>query len=996
MYILGKILGNKYLVNALGALLFFISLAVIISIWGQTYLPNQGAILCVSLIGLVFGVWVFFTQQPSLPEIMDNKDIVNYLGAVIFVICLALMVGNSNHGAIIWLSILGMVLGGWMFRSPRPHQATSELIIATPTRTFELEPTDEHPSAKQFTLILGQPETWESNKARILVDGLLNLSRGSAIDFRFLATEAELFIAIRYATGYPTLEAVHATVQSTYPDMEVRVGSIGLKPVCPVTFGCHVFSRNLEYPFFETSTHTNFSDDPLALLTLAMDRVQAGEVLCFGITVRDTITFTEEQRQDLLTISKWDMGERPRRTYRKSFVQQAVDTYYETTRLQHTQVSVYKAGDERRFEQKLSQPNYLVNIWLYIETPDPKRLQWFDTLVSQVKGLATSHPLIVEGTAEKQLVTTEEEWQQAYPPLLINQWETPQFNRHLFAVTLDELSALWHIPHDTFRAKNLQWKVNAPLPDELKGIEGVLVGHSGRDEVRLPTSLKFKTEHMAVIGRTGMGKSSLFHTQIHDDIEHSRGVIVIDPKGNLVRDILRYSVPPEREDDVIVLDIYQKIGDHRYPPPLNPLSGNPDDLTAILDQLFKKSWSDTRASDWVSLALHTLKFFDGATIRDITRVIKDKEFRDKLVRKGATSTNADVKLAIAGLRNAWQSYDDTVEKQSSIDAINRRLDTFTTDGQLLALTCNPQPLKLAEWLEDNKIILIALGHDFEGKKGYAKPLKKQELQILGTSLVSQIFHLAMAGRIPIQNRPYTLYIDEAHLFKTAPLDEMLALVRGRGLGMVLSTQSLNLLVEGMQDAFDDNVGTLVSFQVSSVNANQLTPYMSPPFAPEDLSKLNRYQCAVYLKDENGTQYPAFQLTTKPPPGFEQELVVGVDGDENAVAKLKNEQIQRQNHAIKTEFRIRQKSVDHMELKTYSEVADLIIGEYDEDDISEFTIKDYDEDDEVFIFPDEDEPKKRRGRQRRCRRAGRRNIRVTKLVAITKQTYMDKKNPTHAM
>ena len=43
------------------------------------------------------------------------------------------------------------------------------------------------------------------------------------------------------------------------------------------------------------------------------------------------------------------------------------------------------------------------------------------------------------------------------------------------------------------------------------------------------------------------------------DIHAGRGVCVIDPKGDLVRDILQHSIPPGREDDVVVLDISTEV-----------------------------------------------------------------------------------------------------------------------------------------------------------------------------------------------------------------------------------------------------------------------------------------------------------------------------------------------------------------------------------------------------------------------------------------------------
>ena len=67
--------------------------------------------------------------------------------------------------------------------------------------------------------------------------------------------------------------------------------------------------------------------------------------------------------------------------------------------------------------------------------------------------------------------------------------------------------------------------------------------------MRLQDSL----QHLHVLGPTGTGKSTLLLNLIVQDIAAGRGVVVIDPKGDLVEEVLR-RVPEERADDVVVLD----------------------------------------------------------------------------------------------------------------------------------------------------------------------------------------------------------------------------------------------------------------------------------------------------------------------------------------------------------------------------------------------------------------------------------------------------------
>lgn len=509
------------------------------------------------------------------------------------------------------------------------------------TKAIEL-PEDEVPSSKVFTLLLGKPEKWDSQKARVLMSGLLEVADGNGvINFYINATYEAIQLAVEYTVGYPTLEVVDSILKSTYPDMEAKEELLNHVPI-PYLNAYHVFTPSTNYPFIETMTSTQLRQDPLKLLVLAMDTLQSGESLNFCVSVVDSVNFNESQRQDLLMMSRLERGDRPRMSYKQPFIHSAIDVFFQTLEYKNSFVPRYTTGDTRRFEHKLAQTNYATRLFMWIDTPHRERIDWFHSLTTRVKELATSTPMIMQGRTVLGQMYSQEQLISSELWYVINNKPYPNKNTYdLFVATLDELASLWHVPHDQFTAKKLQWKVNAPLPEELKNTDGVLVGYSGRDAVRFPRTDSFKTEHMAIFGRTGMGKSTLMQTLIRDDIRHNRGAVVIDPKGDLVRDILRYSIPPERENDVVVLDVY----DRNYPPPLNPLAGNNKDLQAILNRLYGSSWSETRASDWLNIALHTLNRYEGATIQDIKRVIEDVGFRQSILQKMATDEDKRTQLS---------------------------------------------------------------------------------------------------------------------------------------------------------------------------------------------------------------------------------------------------------------------------------------------------------------------------------------------------------------
>ena len=75
--------------------------------------------------------------------------------------------------------------------------------------------------------------------------------------------------------------------------------------------------------------------------------------------------------------------------------------------------------------------------------------------------------------------------------------------------------------------------------------------------------------HMYLIGKTGMGKSTLMETMILSDLQRGEGVAVLDPHGDLVARV-RTQIPPRRADDIILFDP----ADTNQLPKLNPLDAS--------------------------------------------------------------------------------------------------------------------------------------------------------------------------------------------------------------------------------------------------------------------------------------------------------------------------------------------------------------------------------------------------------------------------------------
>lgn len=101
-----------------------------------------------------------------------------------------------------------------------------------------------------------------------------------------------------------------------------------------------------------------------------------------------------------------------------------------------------------------------------------------------------------------------------------------------------------------------------------------------------------RRRHVAVLGKTGMGKSTLLLNLLASDIAAGRGVGLVDPHGDLADTVL-HSVPKHRTNDVVLFDA----SDAAHPLSFNVVScPRPEQRPLVASGIvgaFKKAYSDS-------------------------------------------------------------------------------------------------------------------------------------------------------------------------------------------------------------------------------------------------------------------------------------------------------------------------------------------------------------------------------------------------------------------
>ncbi|MCP4228764.1 MAG: DUF87 domain-containing protein, partial [bacterium] len=99
-----------------------------------------------------------------------------------------------------------------------------------------------------------------------------------------------------------------------------------------------------------------------------------------------------------------------------------------------------------------------------------------------------------------------------------------------------------------------------------------VIGIDGIYDNEVTLSDAERSQHLYVIGKTGVGKSTLIENLIIQDIEAGRGVGFIDPHGQSARKLLNH-IPPWRTDHTAYFDP----SDYDHPVAFNPLQKSPEE-----------------------------------------------------------------------------------------------------------------------------------------------------------------------------------------------------------------------------------------------------------------------------------------------------------------------------------------------------------------------------------------------------------------------------------
>jgi energy-coupling factor transporter ATP-binding protein EcfA2 len=366
---------------------------------------------------------------------------------------------------------------------------------------------------------------------------------------------------------------------------------------------------------------------------------------------------------------------------------------------------------------------------------------------------------------------------------------------------------------------------------------------------------KDRTKHVYVIGKTGMGKSTLLENMAVQDIKNGEGMAFIDPHGKSADLLLEY-VPPERIKDVIYFAPF----DTDYPISFNVLeSVDPDKRHLVVSGLmstFKKIWLDAWSARMEYILTNTLLAlleYPGATLLGVNRMLAEKDFRKDVVDH---VTDISVK---SFWTKEFASYTDRTVAEA-VPAIQNKIGQFTANALIRNMIGQPKSsFDIREMMDDRKIIIINLS---KGRIG------ESNANLLGGMLITKIY-LAALSRADVPERVlrtlpnFYLYVDEFQSFANESFADILSEARKYKLNLTIAHQYIEQMEEEVRAAVFGNVGTMIIFRVGAYDAEILEKEFAPVFTMEDIVNLGFAQ--IYLKLMiDGISSSPFSATTLPP------------------------------------------------------------------------------------------------------------------------------------
>lgn len=408
--------------------------------------------------------------------------------------------------------------------------------------------------------------------------------------------------------------------------------------------------------------------------------------------------------------------------------------------------------------------------------------------------------------------------------------------------------------------------------------------------VRFGIKAKDRSRHIYVIGKTGMGKSTLLENLAIQDIINGNGLAVIDPHGSFAEALLDF-VPEHRINDVLYFAPF----DMEYPVSFNVMEDvGPDKRHLVANGLmsaFKKIWVDAwsaRMEYILGNILLALLEYPDSTLVGVNRMLADKEYRDKVIDN---ITDPSVK---AFWLDEFNKYGERYMQEAGA-AIQNKIGQFVSNPIIRNIIGQPRSsFDIRSIMDSKKIMIVNLS---KGRVGEANA------NLLGGMLVTKIYLAAMsrADLNPEQMKAapnFYLFVDEFQSFANESFADILSEARKYKLNLTIAHQYVEQMPEEVRSAVFGNVGTMITFRIGAFDSEIFEKEYAPQFAAQDLVNLGFAQIYLKLMIDGVSSQPFSAATMAPwkkPETIYRDLIIERSREQFAATRAAVEESIRKWH-----------------------------------------------------------------------------------------------------
>lgn len=404
-----------------------------------------------------------------------------------------------------------------------------------------------------------------------------------------------------------------------------------------------------------------------------------------------------------------------------------------------------------------------------------------------------------------------------------------------------ELSDLYHLPYtSTTKTEDLtkQQSKELPAPLSLKQIgklDLVFAENTyGGTTTPIGLSEDERRRHVYILGATGTGKSTILLSMIDQDLQHNKGLCLIDPHGDLSEQVLSI-IPKNRFKDVV----YFNPDDIGYPMGINLLELTPgldgdavvrekefiaESIISVFHKIYTDKYSGPRMEYILRNTIHTAFTVPDATLFTIYKLLINTSFR-KSVTKNLTDEN---------LKDFWKyefAKAGDYQKVKMISPITNKIGRFLFSPTAKRILEQPKStISFDEIMNQGKILLCNLS---KGKVG------EDNSSVFGVLIMAKIQLAALKrARMKQEDRKdFYLYVDEFQNFATPAFAQILSEARKYRLNAILAHQTTSQIEENsLVNVTLANTGTVICFRTANPEDERV---ILPQFRPYvELGEIN--------------------------------------------------------------------------------------------------------------------------------------------------------------